>query len=116
MGPSGPGASWGSIVGCCYLVGGLYRPRTLTQSPEQGGGCRRLPNFPDSSRFLRHQLISAPLLSSSTAISPPRPLIRGRASRWGSPWSLGSHRRRYRRGRALAKRLIYFSTPPETVQ
>ncbi len=50
------------FVGCCYLFRGLYRPRTRTQSPEQGGGCRRLPNFPDSSRFLRHQLISAPLL------------------------------------------------------
>jgi hypothetical protein len=50
------------FVGCCNLNRGLYRPRTLTQSPEQGGGCRRLPNFPDNPRFWRHQFISAPLL------------------------------------------------------
>ena len=48
------------FVGCCNLNRGLYRPRTLTQSPEQGGGCRCLPNLPDSSWFSRYQLMSAP--------------------------------------------------------
>jgi hypothetical protein len=105
------------FVGCCYLLCGLNRPSPLTQSPQQGGGCRRLPNFPDSSRFLRHQLISAPLLLPSTATSRPRPLSDWRACflLWLT-LSLGSYRRRYRRGRALAQRLIYFSTHPETVQ
>src|SRR5713101_4261849 len=42
--------------------------------------------------------------------------IRWRVSRLGSPWPLGSHRRRYRRGHVLAQRLIYFSTHPEAVQ
>ena len=51
------------FVGCCYLFRGLMDlTRDVTQSPEQGGGCRRLPNFPDNFRFLRHQLISASLL------------------------------------------------------
>ena len=50
------------LLGAAIYRAILNRPAIETQSPEQGGGCRRLPNFPDSSRFLRHQLISAPLL------------------------------------------------------
>jgi hypothetical protein len=67
------------LLGAAIYRAVLNRPAIETQSPEQGGGCRRLPNFPDSSRFLRHQLISAPLLLPSTAISPPRPLSDSRA-------------------------------------
>ena len=50
------------FVGVLLSISRSYGPRDITQSPEQGGGCRRLPNFPDNFRFLRHQLISASLL------------------------------------------------------
>ena len=48
------------IVECCYLTSGLVGPSAYAQSPEQGGGCRGLPNFLDRSWFSRHQRMSAP--------------------------------------------------------
>src|SRR5260370_2247075 len=51
-------------------------------------------------------------LPPSAKITP----IRLRGFWFCSPWPSGSHRRRYRRGHALAQRLIYFSTHPEAVQ
>jgi hypothetical protein len=51
----GPG-----IVGVLLSNVRSYGPSALTQSPEQGGGCRRLPNFLDSFWFSRHQRMSAP--------------------------------------------------------
>src|ERR1700733_9325742 len=63
------------IVGCCHLSHDLNRPALRTQSPEQGGGCRCLPNLPDSSWFSRYQLMSAPgchLLQESLRLVPLR--------------------------------------------
>src|SRR6266576_2880338 len=88
MGPSGPGASWGSILspgsitivtnlgllGAAIYRAVLNRPAIETQSLEQGGGCRRLPNFPDNPWLWRHRFMSAPLVLPSTAIAPTRPL------------------------------------------
>src|ERR1700676_3525530 len=48
------------LLGCCYLTSGLLEPSAYAQSPEQGGGCRRLPNFLDRCWFSRHQGMSAP--------------------------------------------------------
>ena len=45
----------------------LNRPAIETQSPEQGGGCRRLPKFPDKPWLGRHQFMSAPLVLPSTS-------------------------------------------------
>src|SRR6266436_2732026 len=39
---NGPG-----LLGCCHLANDLERPTDNAQSPEQGGGCRCLPNFKD---------------------------------------------------------------------
>ena len=64
--------------------------------------------------FRRHQLMSAPLVLPPIAIAPTRPL--GFDVFPASPWPLGSRRWRYRRGHALAQRLIHFSTHPEPVQ
>src|SRR6516225_9599552 len=50
------------IVGAAIYRAVFNRPAIETQSPEQGGGCRRLPNFPDNPWFWRHQLMSAPLV------------------------------------------------------
>ena len=48
------------IVGGCHLSRDLHRPASFTQSPEQGGGCRRLPNLLDRIWFSLHQLRSCP--------------------------------------------------------
>ena len=96
----------------------LFLPSsTVTQSPEQGGGCRRSP------KFSREPLVLAPStdvcslgLAFYRNLSDSSSQIRWRVSWLGSPWPLGSRRRRDRRGHALAQRLIYFSTYPEAVQ
>jgi hypothetical protein len=88
MGPSRPGASLGfdrkprsitivtnlGLLGAAIYRAVLNRPAIETQSPEQGGGCRRLPKFPDNPWLWRHQFMSAPLVLPSTAIAPTRPL------------------------------------------
>ena len=64
------------LLGAAIYRAVLNRPAIETQSPEQGGGCRRLPNFPENPWFWRHQLMSAPLILPSTfyRIAPTRPL------------------------------------------
>lgn len=61
------------LLGAAIYRAIFNRPAIETQSPEQGGGCRRSPNFPDNPWFWRHQLMSAPLVLPST-IAPTRPL------------------------------------------
>src|SRR5271165_1759289 len=58
-----------------------YRPALKTQSPEQGGGCRCLPNLLDRLWFSLHQLRSC----------PPKPIAWNRALPCGvfSPSSAG---------------------------
>ena len=62
------------LLGAAIYRAILNRPAIETQSPEQGGGYRRLPKFPDNPWLWRHQLMSAPLVLPSTAIAPTRPL------------------------------------------
>ena len=62
------------LLGAAIYRAVLDRPAIETQLPEQGGGCRRLPNFPDNPWLWRHQFMSAPLVLPSTAIAPTRPL------------------------------------------
>src|SRR6266849_3955445 len=85
------------IVGCCHLSRDLNRPALITQSPEQGGGCRCLPNLPDSSWFSRYQLMSAPGCRSDSSSR-----MRWRVPRSCSPWPLGSRRWGHRCGHARA--------------
>ncbi len=85
------------IVGCCHLSRDLNRPALITQSPEQGGGCRCLPNLPDSSWFSRYQLMSAPGCHSDSSSR-----MRWRVPRSCSPWPLGSRRWGHRCGHARA--------------
>ncbi len=85
------------IVGCCHLSRDLNRPALTTQSPEQGGGCRCLPNLPDSSWFSRYQLMSAPGCRSDSSSR-----MRWRVPRSCSPWPLGSRRWGHRCGHARA--------------
>ena len=47
------------FVGYCYLIGDLVGPAGFAQLPEQGGGCRCLPNFEISIAFPHRQLLSA---------------------------------------------------------
>src|SRR5580765_605789 len=48
------------IVGAAIYGEILNRPALKTQSPEQGGGCRCLPNLLDRLWFSLHQLCSCP--------------------------------------------------------
>ncbi len=100
------------IVGCCHLTSGLHGPALNTQSPEQGGGCRCLPNFLD------RLLVLASSTHGPALPTPNRSRIVLSDSVFPSArlGRLGSHRRRYRRGHALAQRLIHLSTHPEPVQ
>ena len=62
------------LLGAAIYRAIFNRPAIETQSPEQGGGCRRSPNFPDNPWLWRHQFMSAPLVLPPTAIAPTRPL------------------------------------------
>ena len=42
------------LLGAAIYRAIFNRPAIETQSPEQGGGCRRLPNFPDNPWLWRH--------------------------------------------------------------
>ena len=71
------------LLGAAIYRAVLNRPAIETQSPEQGGGCRRLPNFPDNPWFWRHQLMSAPLvLPSISNRSDSSSRIRWSVSGW----------------------------------
>jgi hypothetical protein len=78
------------LLGAAIYRAIFNRPAIETQSPEQGGGCRRSPNFPDNPWFWRHQLMSAPLVLPSYNRSDSSSRIRWRVSWLGSPWPLGS--------------------------
>src|SRR4029077_15504650 len=107
------------LLGAAIYRAIFNRPAIETQSPEQGGGCRRSPNFPDNPWFWRQSTHVCSLglaFYGNRSDSSSRIRWDGRVSWLGSPWPLGSHRRRYRRGHALAQRLIYFSTHPQAVQ
>ena len=54
------------IVGAAIYRAILNRSAIETQSPEQGGGYRCLPNLQDRLWFPRHQVLSAPLLPRET--------------------------------------------------
>jgi hypothetical protein len=68
----------------------LNRPALSTQSPEQGGGCRCLPNLPDSSWFSRYQLMPAPAATFCRNRTDSSSQIRWRVPGLCSPWPLGS--------------------------
>src|SRR6266478_5910203 len=56
------------IVGGCHLSRDLNRPALITQSPEQGGGCRCLPNLLDRLWFSLHQTLALPSTTNRVAI------------------------------------------------
>jgi hypothetical protein len=78
-----PGAIWGPIIsprsitpvtdlgllGAAIYRAILNRPAIETQSPEQGAGCRCLPNLHDQLWFPHHQLLSLP--SETNAFNSP---------------------------------------------
>jgi hypothetical protein len=88
------------IVGGCHLTRDLNRPALITQSPEQGGGCRCLPNLLDRLWFSLPQLRSC-LHNKSRGDCP---LCPGR---------LGCRRNRCRH--RVVQRFVHFSTHPQPV-
>jgi hypothetical protein len=56
------------LLGLPSIARSLYRPALTTQSPEQGGGCRCLPNLLDRIWFSLHQLRSCPPQQKRVAI------------------------------------------------
>jgi len=76
-GPSLPWWTW-DFWGC-HLSRDLNRPALKTQSPEQGGGCRCLPNLLHRLWFSLHQLWPYPPQPLAWRLSSRfRPLSPGR--------------------------------------